>query len=147
MTASRPCVSPPRHPRSPTNHGGGAHGPVETAPLQQRDTLTRLHVGSVVLRILIWGTPPGTWRGQEGIARLALWSHHLYVLTSIVQKRLFSAVLALLGTSVSSPRGAPGAAGQAQGRGSARGQTSQSRGPGYPSGLRGAAHTAHPQTK
>lgn len=57
-------------------------------------------------------------REREGAGRLALWGHYFYVLTSIVQKRPFSAVLVLLAASVSSAElGSGSSRAQVQGTG------------------------------
>lgn len=70
-----------------------------------------LHMGSVILRFLIWGVKPGAGKEQDGIELLALWGHNFHVLTATVQKRLFSAVPVLCSTSVLSTNPPSGAAG------------------------------------
>lgn len=69
------------------------------------------------LRDVTWHMK-GTGRKELSASR----AHHFYVLTSIVQKRLFSAVLAVLGRPVSSAEPAAGEAGQ-------RSRTGQKQGP------------------
>lgn len=101
------------------------------------------HLWELCLRDVTWHMK-GTGRKEL----LAFRAHHFYVLTSIVQKRLFSAVLAVLSGPVSSAEPIAGEAGHrsraGQKQGPRRSWCLQSQGTAGPSALQGSRTTTLP---